>query len=141
MRFAIILSRFNEHIGSKLLEGAKETLLKNGIADQDIETFFVPGAFEIPLIAKKLSETKKFDAVIALGCVIRGGTPHFDHICQQASAGIQQAALETGIPIAFGVVMAENAEQALERAGGAMGNKGDEAARTAIEMAKLLRNI
>ena len=135
LRFAIILSRFNEHVGSKLLEGAKETLLKNGVAEEDISVVYVPGAFEIPLAAKKLAQTKKYNAVIALGCVIRGGTPHFDHVCQQAAGGIQQAAMETGVPVAFGIIMANTAEQALERAGGSLGNRGEEAARAALEMA------
>ncbi len=136
-RFAIILSRFNEHIGSKLLEGAKATLLRAEISEKNIDIIYVPGAFEIPLAAKKLAATKKYDAIIALGCVIRGGTIHFEQICQQAASGIQQVALETGVPVTFGIIMANTAEQALERAGGSLGNRGDEAARAAIEMTQL----
>lgn len=137
-RFAIILSRFNEHIGSKLLEGAKVMLLRAEIPENQIDIVTVPGAFEIPLAAKKLALTKKYDAIITLGCVIRGGTIHFDQVCQQVASGIQQVALETGVPVTFGIIMANTAEQAMERSGGVFGNRGEEAARAALEMANLV---
>lgn len=141
LKFAVIVSRFNQHITSKLLEGAKETLRKANVADKDITVAFAPGAFEIPLVAKRLAGTGKFDAMVVLGCVLRGGTPHFDSVCREASAGVQHVSLESGIPIGFGILMADTADQAMERSGGRMGNRGEEAARTAVEMANLLASV
>lgn len=141
LKFAIVVSRFNQHITAKLLEGAKQTLLKAQVADEDITVVFAPGAFEIPLVIKKLAETKQFDAMVAIGCVMRGGTPHFDYVCREASSGIQRVSLETGIPIGFGILMADTADQAMERSGGRMGNRGEEATRAAVEMASLLASL
>lgn len=139
--FAIVVSRFNEHITSRLLEGAQTTLLKAGVCDSDITVAFVPGAFEIPLACKKLALTKKYDAIITLGCVLRGATKHFEEVCRGATDGIQQVALETGVPVTFGILMSDSAELALERAGGKSGNRGEEAARAAIEMATLIKLV
>lgn len=141
LKFALVASRFNEFITNKLLEGAQDGLLRHGVEPQDIETAWVPGAFEIPLIAKKLAETKRYDAVICLGAVIRGGTPHFDYIAAEVSKGIANVGLATGLPVIFGVLTTDTIEQAIERAGTKMGNKGFEAAVAAIEMANLVRNI
>ncbi|OGQ04663.1 MAG: 6,7-dimethyl-8-ribityllumazine synthase [Deltaproteobacteria bacterium RIFCSPLOWO2_01_44_7] len=141
LRFAIVVGKFNQHISSHLLEGAKSTLLKAGVAEDDITVVFAPGSFEIPLLAKQLALTKKVDAVITLGCVLKGGTYHFEYICHGVTYGIQQAILDTGIPVTFGILMADTADQALERAGGRLGNKGEEVARAAIEMATVLKNI
>ena len=141
LRFGVVISRFNEHITSRLLEGATQTLLKAGALQKDIIVVHVPGAFEIPLAAKKLAQTKKVDAIIALGCVLRGETQHFDEVCRGASEGIQRAALETGIPVTFGILMSDTAELALERAGGKVGNRGEEAALAAMEMANLLKAL
>jgi len=141
LKFAIVVSRFNDFIGSRLLDGAVDTLIRSGAADSDIDVVKVPGAFETPLLAKKLAEKKTYDAIICLGCVVRGSTPHFDYIASEVSKGIASAALETGCPIAFGVITADNLEQAIERAGTKAGNKGSDAALTAIEMANLLRAV
>ena len=140
-KFGIIVSRFNDFITSRLLEGATDALLRHGAKDDDIEVVRVPGAFEIPLIAKKLAMKGTFQAVICLGTVIRGATPHFDYIVSEVSKGIAAASLETGVPIAFGIITADTIEQAVERAGTKAGNKGWDAAVTAIEMAQVIRKI
>ena len=141
LKFAIIVSRFNDFIGSKLLEGAIDALTRHGASDQDIDIVKVPGAYEIPLAAKKVAEKKKHDAVICLGAVIRGATPHFDYVAAEASKGIAQASLDTGIPIAFGVLTTDTIEQAIERAGTKSGNKGWDCAMVAIEMAQLFKKL
>lgn len=140
-KFGIVISRFNEFISGKLLEGALDGLKRHGVADEDITVAWTPGAFEIPLIARKLAESKKFDAVIALGCVIRGATPHFDYVAGEAAKGVGQASMQTGVPIIFGVLTTDTIEQAIERAGTKSGNKGFDAAVAAIEMANLLRKL
>ena len=134
LNFAILVARFNSAITEKLLAGAREALIKAGAKSQEV--FYVPGAFELPFAAKKLAERGDFDAIVALGAVIRGETPHFDYVAGEAARGLQQAALETGVPIAFGVLTTDNLEQAEARAGGASGNKGFDAAMTAVEMAR-----
>ncbi len=141
LKFALVQSRFNDFIGNKLLEGAVDTLVRSGARDEDIVVVKVPGAFEMPLVAKRLAEKQDYDAVICLGCVVRGATPHFDYIAAEVSKGIATAALETGRPIAFGVITADTLEQAIERAGTKAGNKGSDAARTAVEMANLLKTL
>jgi len=135
LRFGLVVSRFNEFITKKLLEGAQDALLRHGVNQADIEVAWVPGSFEIPLIAKKLAQSKKYNAVICLGAVVRGGTPHFEYIAAEVSKGIAKVSLETGLPVAYGVIIADTLEQAIERAGTKMGNKGFEAAENAIEMA------
>lgn len=139
--FAIIVSRWNDALTSKLHDGALEALAGAGTPRESIEVFRVPGAFELPIASMKAAETGLFDAVIALGVVIRGETPHFDYVAGQAAAGIMQASIETGIPVMFGVVTADTAEQAEARCGGSVGNKGYEAAMSAIEMANLAREL
>ena len=140
-RFAIIVSRFNDFISEKLLSGAIDALTRSGAADGDIEVFKVPGAFEIPLVAKKVAEKQRHDALICLGAVIRGSTPHFDYVSAEVSKGIAAAGMETGMPIIFGVITTDTIEQAIERAGTKAGNKGWSAAVTAIEMANLAEMI
>ena len=140
-KFGIIVSRFNDFITSRLLEGATDALLRHGAQDDDIEVVRVPGAFEIPLIAKKLASKGTFQAVICLGTVIRGATPHFDYVASEVSKGIAAASLETGVPIAFGIITADTIEQAVERAGAKAGNKGWDAAVTAIEMAQVVKRL
>ncbi len=140
-KFGIVISRFNEFISGKLLEGALDGLKRHGVAEEDITIAWTPGAFEIPLIARKLAESKKFDAVIALGCVIRGATPHFDYVAGEAAKGVGQASMQTGVPIIFGVLTTDTIEQAVERAGTKSGNKGFDSAMAAIEMANLLRKL
>jgi 6,7-dimethyl-8-ribityllumazine synthase len=140
-KFGIIVSRFNDFITSRLLEGATDALLRHGAKDDDIEVVRVPGAFEIPLIAKKLASKGTFQAVICLGTVIRGATPHFDYVASEVSKGIAAASLETGVPIAFGIITADTIEQAVERAGAKAGNKGWDAAVTAIEMAQVIKRL
>jgi 6,7-dimethyl-8-ribityllumazine synthase len=139
--FAIIVSRFNEFISNKLLKGAKDALLRHDVDEKDMDIFFVPGSFEIPAVAKKIALTKKYDAIICLGTVIRGETPHFDYVASEVSKGIASLAMEIGIPISFGVLTTENLEQAIERAGTKSGNKGADAAITAIEMVNLFKMI
>lgn len=139
LKFALIVSRFNDFISSKLKDGAMDALLRSGAADEDIEIVMVPGSFEMPLVAKVLAGSGKYDAVICLGAVIRGATAHFEYVAGEAAKGIARAALESEIPVAFGVITADNLEQAIERAGTKSGNKGRDAALTAIEMANLLR--
>ncbi len=141
LKFGLVVSRFNEFITKKLLEGAQDALLRHGVNQEDIEIAWVPGSFEIPLIAKKLAQTKRYDAVICLSAVVRGGTPHFEYIAAEVSKGIAKVGLETGLPVIYGVITADTLEQAIERAGTKMGNKGFDAAVTAIEMANLLKGI
>lgn len=140
-KFAIVIARFNEFIGSKLLSGALDCFVRHDVSESDIEVVWVPGAYEIPLIAKKLAESKKYDTVLTLGAVIRGSTPHFDYVCAEVSKGVSRVALDTGVPTIFGVITTENLEQAIERAGTKSGNKGWETALAAIEMATLIENL
>jgi 6,7-dimethyl-8-ribityllumazine synthase len=140
-KFALIVSRFNDFITEKLLSGALDALVRSGAADKDLEVVKVPGAFEIPLVAKKMANTKRFDAVICLGAVIRGSTPHFDYISAEVSKGIAMAGMESEIPIIFGVITTDTIEQAIERAGTKAGNKGWSAAIDAVEMANLFELI
>lgn len=141
LKIAIVTARFNEFITSKLLSGATDTLQRHGVKSEDIDIAWVPGAFELPIIAKKMAEGDKYDAVIVLGTVIRGATPHFDYVCNEAAKGTSSAALSSGKPVIFGVLTTETIEQAIERAGTKAGNKGGESAVSAIEMANLLRQI
>ena len=141
LKFAIVVSRFNDFICDHLLSGALDVLIRNGAADGDIEVFKVPGAFEIPQVAKKAALSKKFDAVICLGAVIRGATPHFEYIAAEVSKGVAMIGLEGDVPVAFGVLTTDNLEQAIERAGTKSGNKGWDAALSAIEMANLYREM
>ncbi|MBY0096846.1 6,7-dimethyl-8-ribityllumazine synthase [Mesobacillus maritimus] len=141
LKVAIVVGRFNEFITSKLLGGAQDALKRHGVADEDVDIAWVPGAFEIPLIAQKMANTGRYDAVVTLGTVIRGATPHFDFVCNEAAKGVSATALNSGVPISFGVLTTDSIEQAIERAGTKAGNKGWEAATTAIEMANLCRNI
>ncbi len=141
LQFALIVSRFNDFISSKLVEGALDALKRHGAADEQLTLVKVPGAFEIPLTAKKLAESGKYDAVICLGAVIRGGTPHFEYVAAEVSKGIAMVALEGRVPVTFGVLTTDNLEQAIERAGTKAGNKGWDAAMAAMEMANLFRNM
>jgi 6,7-dimethyl-8-ribityllumazine synthase len=141
LKFGIIVGRFNEFIGGKLLSGAIDGLKRHGVEEGEIEVAWVPGAFEIPLIAKKMAKSKKYDAVICVGAVIRGSTPHFDYVASEVSKGIASVTLETEIPVVFGVLTTDTIEQAIERAGTKAGNKGYDAAVTAIEMANLLKQL
>lgn len=140
-RFAIVVSRFNEIVTTRLLEGAREALSQHGVRDQDVDVAWTPGAFELPLAAKRLAETGRYAALICLGAVVRGETPHFEYVSAGAIHGIAQVMLETNVPIAMGVLTTNDIPQALERAGGKVGNKGYEAAVTALEMANLLQDI
>jgi 6,7-dimethyl-8-ribityllumazine synthase len=141
LRFGVAVSRFNHLISVRLLEGCVGELSRRGVADHDVHIAWVPGAFELPLAARALAGSGHYDAVIALGVVIRGGTPHFEHVCSGVTAGIQQVMRDTRVPVAFGVLTTDDVEQALARAGGALGNKGEEAALVAIEMARLLPRL
>jgi len=141
LKFGLVISRFNEFLTKKLLEGAQDALLRHGVNEEDIEIAWVPGSFEIPLVAKKLAETKRFDAIICLGAVVRGGTPHFEYIAAEVTKGIAKVGLETGLPVIYGVLTADTLEQAIERSGTKMGNRGFHAAVEAIEMANLIKNI
>ena len=141
MKIAIVVARFNEFITSKLLGGATDALTRLGTNEKDITIAWVPGAFEIPLTAQKLASSKKFDAVICLGAVIRGSTTHYDYVCNEVAKGIASVSLSTGVPVIFGVVTTENIEQAIERAGTKSGNKGYEAAFTAVEMVSLFNKF
>jgi 6,7-dimethyl-8-ribityllumazine synthase len=136
-RIAIVISRFNNFITGRLLEGAEDALKRHGIADEKITVIWVPGAYEIPLVAKKAAQSGDYDAVICLGAVIRGSTPHFDYVAAEVSKGVAAVGLETGVPVIFGVITTDNIEQAIERAGTKAGNKGWDAAMTALEMADL----
>jgi 6,7-dimethyl-8-ribityllumazine synthase len=140
-RFAVAISRFNGIVTSKLLEGALAAFRRYGVADDDVEVAWTPGAFELPLVALRLARSGQFDAVVTLGAVIRGETPHFDFVAGEAARGIQRVALETGVPCVFGVLTTEHLDQALERAGGTHGNKGWESATAAIEMAGLMDEL
>ncbi|MFC1973967.1 6,7-dimethyl-8-ribityllumazine synthase [Chloroflexota bacterium] len=141
LKLGIVVSRFNEFITSKLLDGAQDTLSRHGVSKDDIDVAWTPGSFEIPLIAKRMAESKKYDAVICLGAVIRGGTPHYEYIAAEVSKGIASINLDTGLPVIFGVITAENLEQAIERAGTKVGNMGSQAAVSAIEMANLNKSL
>ena len=141
MRVGIVAARFNEFITSKLVGGALDVLRRHEVSEEDIVTAWVPGAFEIPVVAKKMAESGKFDAVICLGAVIRGATSHYDYVCNEVSKGVAHVSLETGLPVLFGVLTTENIEQAIERAGTKAGNKGAECASGAIEMVNLLREL
>lgn len=141
LKFGIIVGRFNEFIGGKLLSGALDALKRHGVEEENIDIAWVPGAFEIPLIAKKMAMSKNYDGVICLGAVIRGSTPHFDYVSNEVTKGIAQVSLNTEIPVIFGVLTTDSIEQAIERAGTKAGNKGFEAAVTAIEMANLLKQM
>ncbi len=141
LKIGIVVARFNEFIGSRLLGGAYDALHRHGVNDDDIAEAWVPGAFEIPLVAQKMAESGKYDAVICLGAVIRGATSHYDLVCNEVAKGIAQISLHTGRPVLFGVVTTENIEQAVERAGTKAGNKGFDVAVSAIEMANLLKEI
>ena len=140
-RFCIIVARFNEFITSKLLSGATDELKRHGVDEKNIDIVWVPGAFEIPFIAKKCAETKKYNAIITLGAVIRGATPHFDYVSNEAAKGVAQVSLSEDIPVVFGILTTDNIEQAIERAGTKAGNKGSEAAKTAIELVSLVKKI
>ena len=141
LKFGIVISRFNEFISSKLLDGAKDALVRHGVGAEDIDIAWTPGAFEIPLIALKMAQTRKYNAVICLGAVIRGGTPHFEYVASELNKGIAQVILQTGIPVSNGVITADTLEQAIERAGTKMGNKGFDAAVSAIEMSNLMKSM
>jgi len=141
LRFAIVASRFNDFISRRLIDGATDALLRHGADEKNIEIVRVPGSFEIPLVAKKVAGSKKYDAVICVGAVIRGATPHFEYISAEVAKGIAQVSLESEIPVAFGILTTDNIEQAIERAGMKSGNKGWDAALSAIEMANLLKEI
>ena len=140
-KFCIIVARFNEFIGSKLLSGAIDELVRHGAKKENIDVIWCPGAFEIPLIAKKAAKSIKYNAIITLGAVIKGSTSHYDYVCAEVSKGVASVGLETGIPVIFGVLTTDNIEQAIERAGTKAGNKGSEAAKAAIEMANLIAKI
>lgn len=140
-KFCIIVSRFNEFISSKLLSGAIDELTRHGVSEDNITVIWSPGAFEIPVIAKKAAKSGTYDAIIALGAVIRGSTPHFEYVSSEISKGIANVSLDTGIPVIFGVLTTENIEQAIERAGTKAGNKGSDAAKAAIEMANLVKLV
>jgi 6,7-dimethyl-8-ribityllumazine synthase len=141
LRFAVVVSRFNHLLCIRLLEGCVAELSRRGADSDDVHVSWVPGAFELPLAARTLASSGRYDAIIALGIVIRGGTPHFDYVCEGVTLGIQDAMRDTGVPIAFGVLTTDDVEQALARAGGEFGNKGEEAALAAIEMARLLPRL
>lgn len=141
LRVGIVAGRFNEFIVSKLVGGAVDALKRHGLDEKDVEIAWVPGAFEIPLVARKMAESGKYDAVVTLGTVIRGSTPHFDYVCNECAKGVASIALSTGVPTIFGVLTTDSIEQAIERAGTKAGNKGWEAATAAIEMANLVRQF
>ena len=141
IKIGIVAGRFNEFIKSKLVGGAVDVLKRNDVNDEDIYIAWVPGAFEIPLITKKMAESKKYDAIITLGAVIKGSTPHFDYVCAEVSKGVAQISLQTGLPIMFGVLTTNNIEEAIERAGTKAGNKGSDVAFGALEMIDLIKNI
>lgn len=141
LKVAIVVSRFNDFITGRLLEGAKDTLIRHDVNEDNIDVAFVPGAFEIPLVAKKLASSGNYDAVITLGCVIRGATSHYDYVCNEVARGVSKVNDQTNVPVIFGILTTESIEQAVERAGTKAGNKGAEAAVSAIEMANLLKSI
>lgn len=141
LKIGIVVARFNEFISHKLLGGALDALIRHGASDENIEVAWVPGAFEIPLIARRMARSGKYDAVICLGCIIRGATPHFEYVASEAAKGIAQVSIQENCPVIFGVLTTENIEQAIERAGTKAGNKGWDAALAAIEMASLLKGF
>ncbi|HCY1550996.1 TPA: 6,7-dimethyl-8-ribityllumazine synthase [Staphylococcus aureus] len=141
LKVAIVVSRFNDFITGRLLEGAKDTLIRHDVNEDNIDVAFVPGAFEIPLVAKKLVSSGNYDAIITLGCVIRGATSHYDYVCNEVAKGVSKVNDQTNVPVIFGILTTESIEQAVERAGTKAGNKGAEAAVSAIEMANLLKSI
>ncbi|WAM34311.1 6,7-dimethyl-8-ribityllumazine synthase [Caldicellulosiruptor morganii] len=141
LKFAVVVSRFNSFITDELLKGCLDALKRHGVLDEDIEVFYVPGAFEIPLAAKKLAKSKKYSAIIALGAVIRGATPHFEYVSAEVSKGVANVSLEQEIPVIFGVLTCDTVDQAIERSGTKAGNKGFDAGLSALEMANLMRNI
>ena len=141
LRFAILAARFNDFVVEPLIRGALDALRRHGVLDKQIDIVRVPGAFDIPIVARKLALAQRYEALIALGCVIRGQTPHFDYVAGECAGGIARIALESGVPIAFGVLTTDTAEQAVDRAGGKAGNKGADAALVALEMANLLRRL
>jgi 6,7-dimethyl-8-ribityllumazine synthase len=141
LKFAVVVSRFNEFMTGKLVSGAKDAFVRHGVAEADVDLAWVPGAFEIPLVAKKLAQSGRYHAVVCLGAVIKGNTPHFEYIAGEVAKGIAAVNMETGVPVIFGVITAETLEQAIERAGSKMGNKGFDAAVQAIEMANLVKKL
>ncbi|HEB2152434.1 TPA: 6,7-dimethyl-8-ribityllumazine synthase [Staphylococcus aureus] len=141
LKVAIVVSRFNDFITGRLLEGAKDTLIRHDVNEDNIDVAYVPGAFEIPLVAKKLASSGNYAAVITLGCVIRGATSHYDYVCNEVAKGVSKVNDQTNVPVIFGILTTESIEQAVERAGTKAGNKGAEAAVSAIEMANLLKSI
>ncbi len=141
LKFGIVISRFNELLGSRLLSGANDALVRHGVESADVDVAWVPGAFEIPLVARKMALTGRYDAVIALGVIIRGGTPHFEYVASEVSKGVAKASLDSDLPVIFGIITADTIEQAVERAGTKAGNKGWEAAMAAIEMATLTKSL
>ena len=141
LKVGIVISRFNELLSGRLLSGAKDALERHGVNADDVDIAWVPGSFEMPLVATKMADSGRYDAVIALGVIIRGGTPHFDYVAAEASKGIAKASLDSGVPVMFGVITADTIEQAVERAGTKSGNKGWDAAMGAIEMANLVKEI
>lgn len=141
LRFGIVVSRFNEFISGKLVEGALDALTRHDVRDDDVTVVRVPGSWEIPLVAKRLASSGSYDGVICLGAIIRGQTPHFEYVAAEASKGVAQAALDTGVPVLFGIITADSLDQAIDRAGAKAGNKGFDAALSALEMANLLRHL
>ncbi len=141
LKIGIVVGRFNEFIGSKLLSGCVDGLVRHGVNDNDIDVAWVPGAFEIPVIAKKMAQSGKYNAIICLGAVIKGATSHYDYVCAEVSKGIAQVSLESGLPVMFGVVTTDTIQQAIERAGTKAGNKGYDCAVSAIEMANLMKKL
>ncbi|EGQ2724440.1 6,7-dimethyl-8-ribityllumazine synthase [Staphylococcus pseudintermedius] len=141
LKIGVVVSRFNDLITGRLLDGAQDALRRHQVAEDSVDVAYVPGAFELPIVAKKMAQTGKYDAVVTLGCVIRGATSHYDYVCNEAAKGIAKASDDTGVPVIFGVLTTENIEQAIERAGTKAGNKGAESAVGAIEMANLLRQM
>ena len=140
-KFALVVSRYNDFVGNRLVEGSKDTLLRHGADPESIEIYKVPGSFEIPLTARRVAESGRFDAVVCLGAVIRGETPHFDFVAGQAARGVNQVSLDTDVPVVFGVITTDTLEQAIDRAGARTGNRGAEATLAAVEMANLMENI
>jgi 6,7-dimethyl-8-ribityllumazine synthase len=141
LRIGLVVARFNEAVTLRLLEGARTALERHGVRDEDVDVAWVPGAFELPLIAKQLADSRRYDAVVCLGAVIRGETAHFDFVAGEAARGVTQVSLETGVPVMFGVLTPDTLEQAMERSGGSIGNRGYDAALGAIEMANLMREL
>ncbi len=141
LKIGVVVSRFNEFITNKLLEGAKDALVRHGVGQDDIDVAWVPGAFEVPLVAQKLARTDKYDAIVCLSAVVRGGTPHFEYVAAEVTKGIAKVGLDTGLPVTYGVITADTLEQAIERAGTKSGNRGFDAAVNAIEMANLVKSI